>query len=191
MSCWVHWAVRSWGFDGGEGVAGGVGGLVSVRFVLQEDWSVAAPRVPTATHTSAINHTQPESTERFVFPSFHTSAASCHHPEKRLLQNYQEVRGAAGAVLKLQGMYVFQQGNAYSKVAAQKQDTLLTFPNYSQFTGIWNSDKTELIMCDVCTCTQGQYLYKSQNSVSSLSRHRLTTMSAQSSIRKGYLDTHA
>lgn len=137
MSCWVHWAVRSWGFDGGEGVAGGVGGLVSVRFVLQEDWSVAAPRVPTATHTSVINHTQPESTERFVFPSFHTSAASCHHPEKRLLQNYQEVRGAAGAVLKLQGMYIFQQGNVYSKVAAQKQDTLLIFPNYSQFTGIW------------------------------------------------------
>lgn len=96
MSCWVHLAVRSWGFDGGEGVAGGAGGLVSVRFVLQEDWSVAAPRVPTATHTSVINHTQPRSTECFVFSPSHTSAASCHHTEKSLLQNnYQEVRETA------------------------------------------------------------------------------------------------
>ena len=93
---WWRWGGSRWG-----------GGLVSVRFVLQEDWSVAAPRVPTATHTSVINHTQPRSTECFVFSSAHTSAASCHHPEKSSLQsNYQEVRGTAGASLKLQGVYV-------------------------------------------------------------------------------------
>lgn len=48
LRVWWWWGGSRWG-----------GGLVSVRFVLQEDWSVAAPRVPTATHTSVINHTQP------------------------------------------------------------------------------------------------------------------------------------
>lgn len=101
LRVWWWWGGSRWG-----------GGLVSVRFVLQEDWSVAAPRVPTATHTSVINHTQPRSTECFVFSSSHTGAASCHHPEKGLLQNsYQEVRETAGAFLKLQGMYVFPQRN--------------------------------------------------------------------------------
>lgn len=115
LRVWRWWGGSRWG-----------GGLVSVRFVLQEDWSVAALRVPTATHTSVINHTQPRSTECFVFSSFHTGAASCHHPEKRLLQsNYQEVQGTAGTVLKLRGMYVFQQRNIHSKVATLKQDPLL------------------------------------------------------------------
>lgn len=73
LRVWWWWGGSRWG-----------GGLVSVRFVLQEDWSVAAPRVPTATHTSVINHTQPQSTECFVFSSSHTSAASCHHAEEKL-----------------------------------------------------------------------------------------------------------
>lgn len=71
LRVWWWWGGSRWGC-----------GLVSVRFVLQEDWSVVASRVPTATHTSVINHTQPRSTECFVFSSSHTSAASCHHPEK-------------------------------------------------------------------------------------------------------------
>lgn len=113
---WWRWGGSRWG-----------GGLVSVRFVLQEDWSVAAPRVPTATHTSVINHTQPRSTKCFVFSSSHTSAASCHHPEKSLLQNnYQEVRGTAGASLKLQGIYMYSHRETY-KVATLKQDALLIF----------------------------------------------------------------
>lgn len=99
VSCRVRLGSRGRGFDGGEGVAGGAAGLVSVRFVQQEDWSVAAPRVPSATHTSAINHIPPGSTECFVFSSFRTSAASCHHPEKSLLQdNYRKVGEPASAV---------------------------------------------------------------------------------------------
>lgn len=116
MSCWVHLAVRSRGFDGGEGVAGGAVGLVSVRFVLQEDWSVAAPRVPTATHTSVINHTQPRSTECFVFPSSHTSAASCHHPERSSLQNnYQKYKRKCWCLSETTGcIYVFPQRKIWS-----------------------------------------------------------------------------
>lgn len=102
LRVWWWWGGSRWG-----------GGLVSVRFVLQEDWSVAAPRVPTATHTSVINHTQPRSTECFVFSSSHTSSASCHHPEKSLLQNnHQEVRETASAFLKLQGISAQSHGSS-------------------------------------------------------------------------------
>lgn len=110
--------LRVWWWRGGSRWGGG---LVSVRFVLQEDWSVAAPRVPTATHTSVINHTQPQSTECFVFSSSHTSAASCHRPEKSLLQNnYQEVKETACAPRNYR-MYTHRK---WYKVAALKQDSV-------------------------------------------------------------------
>lgn len=111
LRVWWWWGGGRWG-----------GGLLSVRFVLQEDWSVAAPRVPTATHTSVINHTQLRSTECFVFSSSHTTAASCHHPEKGLLQNdYQEVRETAFWNCSV---YMYSHRGRY-KVATLEQDPLL------------------------------------------------------------------
>lgn len=110
LRVWWWWGGSRWG-----------GGLLSVRFVLQEDWSVAAPRVPTATHTSVINHTQPPSTECFVF-SAHASAASCHRTGKKLTSEQLSRSRNRLCLLKLRCLCSPYSHRERCKVATLKQD---------------------------------------------------------------------